>query len=191
MAGYLEIADGQVGYRAPSENVTKYWADLAPSYQGQPWCGAFVSWCLWKAGSLTAALGGPMYYCPTMVSRAQSRGQWASNPVVGALALYDWNTGVAAHVEFVAGIPSSGTINVIGGNTGDDQVLRKNRSTSGVMGYWHIEAPAGSIAAGTGDAGRPGVPYGVLTAAPVPTIEGEDDVEARVRFARRASFLNT
>lgn len=189
MAGYLEIADGQVGYKAPSENVTKYWADLYPAFQGQPWCGAFTSWCLWKAGAL-AATGGAMYYCPSMVSRAKSRGQWASTPVVGALALYDWGAGIAAHVEFVAGVPSPGTINVIGGNTGDDQVIRRNRTTSQVMGYWHIEAPTGSISAGTGAAGPSRPSYGTLTAAAAQTIEGEGDEESRVRFARRAGFLN-
>lgn len=189
--GYLEIADGQVGYRGNPENVTKYWADLEPSLQGQPWCGAFVSWCFWKAGVLTAAMGGPMYSCSAMVKRAKSRGQWASNPVVGALAIYDFNSGSPAHVEFVVSV-GSGTINAIGGNTSGDLVARKTRSTGVVLGYWHVEAPAGSIPAGTGGAGNP-APIGLVTRmkAPAQTIDGDEEGEPRTRFGSRGRFLNT
>lgn len=28
---------------AGSNNYTKYWRDIKPDYQGQPWCAAFVS----------------------------------------------------------------------------------------------------------------------------------------------------
>ena len=185
MAGYLEIADGQVGYRGNPENVTKYWADLEPSLQGQPWCGAFVSWCLWKAGVLTAAMGGPMYSCSAMVRRARSRGQWASNPVVGALVIYDFGSGSPAHVEFVTGIVSGG-INAIGGNTSGDLVARKNRSNSQILGYWHIEAPTGSIPAGTGDAGYSYITYGEYVAAPAQTVVGEAAGPAGVRFGKGA-----
>ncbi|MEJ1494826.1 hypothetical protein, partial [Escherichia coli] len=57
------IAKNEIGYlekknnsqldsktaNAGSNNYTKYWRDIKPSYQGQPWCAAFVSWCFMEA----------------------------------------------------------------------------------------------------------------------------------------------
>ena len=45
--GYLEKAsdqdlDSKTG-NAGSGNFTKYWRDLNPKMQGQPWCDGFVS----------------------------------------------------------------------------------------------------------------------------------------------------
>lgn len=62
----LKIAEKEIGYlekksardldsktgNAGSNNYTKYWRDVKASYQGQPWCGAFVSWCFMKAFGL-------------------------------------------------------------------------------------------------------------------------------------------
>lgn len=188
MPGYLEIADGEVGYRAPASNVTKYWADLEPSFQGLAWCGAFVSWCLWKAGSLSA-IGGEMFYVPAMVDRARARGQWASNPVVGALVIFNFNTGSAQHVGFCTGV-GSGSISTIEGNTSSDGVDRKTRS-SGIMGYWHITAAAGSIPpSGTGDSGASWY-QSAPTRVPRPaeTIAGEEGEVLSV-FGSRGRFVN-
>ena len=55
----IQIAKNEVGYlekasnsqldsktaNAGENNYTKYWRDIKPDYQGQPWCAAFVSWC--------------------------------------------------------------------------------------------------------------------------------------------------
>lgn len=50
--GYLEKASNKDLYsmtgNAGSANYTKYWADLYLSFQGQPWCAIFVTWCLQK-----------------------------------------------------------------------------------------------------------------------------------------------
>lgn len=59
----IDTAAGEVGYlekksnssldsktgNAGSANYTKYWRDVLPSGQGQPWCAAFVTWCFQKA----------------------------------------------------------------------------------------------------------------------------------------------
>ena len=51
--GYLEKkSNSQLDSKtanAGSNNYTKYWRDIKPSYQGQPWCAAFVSWCFMEA----------------------------------------------------------------------------------------------------------------------------------------------
>ena len=52
----IEIANAEVGYlekssnsqldsktaNAGTANYTKYWRDIKPEYQGQPWCACFV-----------------------------------------------------------------------------------------------------------------------------------------------------
>ena len=54
----INIAEKEIGYlekasekdldsftaNAGSGNYTKYWRDVKPEYQGQPWCAAFVTW---------------------------------------------------------------------------------------------------------------------------------------------------
>ena len=57
--GYLEKAspmnlDSKTG-NAGAGNYTKYWRDLYPSYQGQPWCDCFVGWCFLQAYGVTNA----------------------------------------------------------------------------------------------------------------------------------------
>src|SRR5690606_1447431 len=128
--GYLDIAAAEVGYRGNPENHTKYWADLKPSWQGLAWCFTFVSWCLWKSGQLAAIGGSPLYYCPTGVNMAKARRQWFTSPQVGDLVFYDYGGAVAAHIEFVTGIPNASQIEAIGGNTSGDLVARKVRSRS-------------------------------------------------------------
>ena len=65
----IKIAEAEIGYlekksnsqldsktaNAGSGNYTKYWRDVYPSYQAQPWCAAFVSWCFAKAFGLETA----------------------------------------------------------------------------------------------------------------------------------------
>ena len=51
--GYLEKASNACLYdktaNAGSANYTKYWAEIKPEYQGQPWCACFVTWCFVQA----------------------------------------------------------------------------------------------------------------------------------------------
>jgi len=189
MSSYLEIADGEVGYRGDGNNHTKYWLDLNPGLNGQPWCACFVSWCLWKAGVLSAIGGSAMYSCTQMMNKAKAQGQWASNPVVGSLAIYDFGSGSPAHVEFVVGTGSS--LTCIGGNTSGDYVARKTRSKSDIMGYWHIEAAHDTYVPGTGNSGPVDVGYGTLVTAATMTITGADElVTARFATPRRAGFTS-
>lgn len=51
--GYLEKKSNSNLYdktaNAGSNNYTKYWADLYPQYQAQPWCAIFDTWILYQA----------------------------------------------------------------------------------------------------------------------------------------------
>lgn len=54
----LEIARGELGYTETPVNRTKYWQDYDPSFQGQPWCVAFLWWVFQQAGERMAFFGG-------------------------------------------------------------------------------------------------------------------------------------
>lgn len=41
----LDVARGQIGYHEVDNNITKFWQELDPGLQGQPWCVVFASWC--------------------------------------------------------------------------------------------------------------------------------------------------
>lgn len=176
--GYLDVAAGEVGYDETPVNITKYWTDLNPGLQGQPWCFAFVSWCLKQSGQLGAIGGSPIYYCPTGVAKARALGQWFNEPVVGALVFFSFGGNTAVHIEFVESV-HSGYITTVGGNTGNGGVRRQNRS-SGILGYWHIDGSAGG---GTYTVG-PGIRVGALGTPPVQTITGAQLEESAVRFTR-------
>ena len=51
--GYLEKANKNNLYHktanAGSKNFTKYWAEVYPEFQGEPWCACFVTWVLDQA----------------------------------------------------------------------------------------------------------------------------------------------
>lgn len=180
------MAAAEVGYAETPDNITKYWADLYPAFQGQPWCFAFISWCLKEAGNLGAIGGSPLYYCPTGVAKARAAGQWFNEPVAGALAFYNFGSNTAVHIEFVESV-GNGYITAIGGNTssgsGGSQnngggVYRRTRS-SGIMGYWHISGSAGGGGGYTpGLAARPGVGVPATTQ----TITGQRAGEPGIRF---------
>lgn len=90
--GYLEKAsnsqlDSKTG-NAGSANYTKYWRDIKPSYQGQPWCAAFISWCFMKAFGLDNAKKllkhWPYVYCPTLGVLFVKN----ANPKVGDIVIF-------------------------------------------------------------------------------------------------------
>lgn len=45
----ISPGSGQQNRKCWIKQLYKYWRDVKTSYQGQPWCGAFVSWCFMKA----------------------------------------------------------------------------------------------------------------------------------------------
>lgn len=72
--GYLEkssnLSLNDKTANAGNKNYTKYWADVDKSYQAQPWCAAFVTWCLDKVvgkdGTKKLLKHYPFVYCPTL-----------------------------------------------------------------------------------------------------------------------------
>lgn len=135
----LNVAMNEVGYlekrtnaslnsktaNAGYNNYTKYWRDLYPSFQRQPWCLAFIDWCFkegygdLQAKKLLNSETGYTYYCPTQVNRFKADKRFYSYPVTGDLVFFKNSTGVACHVELVYKVDAAKkTFYTIGGNTG-------------------------------------------------------------------------
>ena len=54
----IAVAEGEMGYTETGNNITKYWQEYDPSFQGQPWCVAFLWWCFKHGGEESAFFGG-------------------------------------------------------------------------------------------------------------------------------------
>lgn len=102
----IKVAASQVGYEetgGPSGhdgNITKFWAELAPGDQGEPWCAAFQRWVDKHAKAPDLPVSNP-YYCPNLVTYARQHGLWdtSGHYEAGDIILYDFTGhGVAEHV---------------------------------------------------------------------------------------------
>lgn len=113
----LTFAEGEVGYlekksnakldskteNAGSNNYTKYWRDVFPQYQGQPWCACFVTYVLQKVFGKDMAKKllkhYPFVYCPTLGNLHTKN----SNPKVGDIVLF-YRNGTFAHTGIVTNV---------------------------------------------------------------------------------------
>ncbi|RBP11957.1 uncharacterized protein (TIGR02594 family) [Roseiarcus fermentans] len=90
--------------------------------KGGPWCAHFASYVLQRTGHRPLANG--------MASSALGYGRRLVEPKVGALAVVTTRDGFAAHVGFVSGLRSDGSIELISGNWGrrvtDSAVSRRS-----------------------------------------------------------------
>lgn len=150
----IKIAEGELGYlekksnsqldsktaNAGSSNYTKYWRDVYPSYQAQPWCAAFVSWCMMKAFGLDIAKKllkhWPYVYCPTLGNLFKKN----ANPKVGDIVIF-YRGGEFTHTGIVTKV-SGDKFETIEGNTSGASgivangggVCRKNYYNSNLPG---------------------------------------------------------
>lgn len=144
----LSIAAKEIGYTEIYSNKTKYWDDLKKSFQGQPWCNAFVNWIFVKAFGEAEAkklLCTPKewsFYTPTSAQYFKNANQWHTSPEVGDIIFFK-NTSRICHVGIVEKIDAS-TITTIEGNTtckgfhdNGGGVFRKTykRTYAGIAGY--------------------------------------------------------
>ncbi len=120
----LSVAQHEVGYvegggpDGKSGNITKYWAELYPGGQGQPWCAAFQRWVDIHAGGPDLPISNP-YYCPTIVTYARQHGLWlpADQGSPGDMVLFQWKkNGVADHIGRIKA-KNNGSYRTIEGNT--------------------------------------------------------------------------
>ena len=136
---FIATAEAEVGYlekksnsqlddktaNAGYNNYTKYWRDVYPQYQAEPWCAAFLSWCMMKTFGLDTAKKllkhWPYVYCPTLGSLFTKY----ANPQRGDIVIFYHNstfthTGLVTKVEgdkfyTIEGNTSAGTAVIANG----------------------------------------------------------------------------
>ena len=141
----LNIAEQEVGYlekasnyqldskqsNAGSGNYTKYWRDLSPSLQGQPWCNAWINWIFTKAYGATTAKkllctdGSWSYYTPTSAQYFKNKNQWHSSPQKGDV-IYFKNTSRIHHVGLVEKVDSLRVYTIEGNTSSGNNVVIAN-----------------------------------------------------------------
>lgn len=124
---------------AGSANYTKYWRDIKPDYQGQPWCAAFVSWCMMKAFGLDTAKKllkhWPYVYCPTMADLFALN----SNPKVGDIVIF-YRNGTFTHTGIVIKV-SGDRFWTIEGNTSGGSTIIANGGGVCQKSYYNSNLP--------------------------------------------------
>lgn len=124
--GYLEKkSNSQLDSKtanAGSANFTKYWRDIEPSYQGQPWCAAFVSWCFMKAFGLEKAKKllkhWPYVYCPTLGNLFTRN----ANPKIGDIVIF-YHNGTFTHTGFVTAVIGDRFYTIEGNTSGASGII--------------------------------------------------------------------
>lgn len=149
----ISIAKSEVGYlekknnsqldsntaNAGSNNYTKYWRDIKPSYQGQPWCACFVTWVFEKAfgreSAITLLKHYPYVYCPTMPSLFKLN----SNPTVGDIVIFKRN-GEFVHTGIVTYV-NGDYFETIEGNTSGGSTIIANGGEVANKSYYNSNLP--------------------------------------------------
>lgn len=149
----IGIAEEEIGYlekksnrqldsktaNAGSGNYTKYWRDIAPSYQAQPWCAGFVSWCFYKAFGLAAAKKilkhWPYVYCPDLGNKFTRY----ANPKKGDIVIF-YRNGTFAHTGIVTKV-SGDRFWTIEGNTSGASGIVANGGGVCEKAYYSSQLP--------------------------------------------------
>lgn len=141
--GYLEKqTNGQLYDKtanAGKNNYTKYWAEIKPEFQGQPWCACFVTWCFVQAFGQTMAhkllKHYPYVYCPTMSGLFSLN----ANPKRGDIVIFK-NNGVFTHTGIVTSV-SGDYFTTIEGNTSGGSSIIANGGGVCKKGYYNSKLP--------------------------------------------------
>ena len=138
----LSTAQNEIGYlekrtnaqlesktaNAGSANFTKYWRDLFPEWQGQPWCDCFVSWCFYKtfgAKDAQALLYGGLYsyYTPASANFFKANKQYFKSPKAGDQVFFNVG-GNIGHTGIVEDVRNGYVITIEGNTSGASGVIQ-------------------------------------------------------------------
>lgn len=149
----IQIANAEVGYlekssnsqldsktaNAGTANYTKYWRDIKPEYQGQPWCACFVTWCYVNAFGKNNAQKllkhYPYVYCPTMANLFTLN----ANPKVGDIVIFKHN-GTFTHTGIVTSV-NGDYFTTIEGNTNGGSTIIANGGGVCRKSYYNSNLP--------------------------------------------------
>ncbi|MDO5397217.1 MAG: CHAP domain-containing protein [bacterium] len=108
---------------------------MKPEFQGQPWCAAFVTWCLFKAFGQCMAKKllrhYPYVYCPTMASLFTLN----ANPKKGDIVIF-YRNGTFKHTGIVTSV-SGDYFTTIEGNTSGGSTIIANGGGVCRKGYYN------------------------------------------------------
>ena len=131
----LDSKTGNAGYN----NYTKYWRDIKPEWQGEPWCACFVTWVFMKALGKERAKEllkhYPYLYCPTMKSLFTLN----ANPKVGDIVIF-WKNGTFAHTGIVIAVDGD-KFTTIEGNTSGASTIVDNGGGVCQKTYYNSKLP--------------------------------------------------
>ena len=141
--GYLEKASNSNLYdkiaNAGYKNFTKYWQDIKPSWQGQPWCAVFVTWCFEKAFGKENARKllkhYPYTYCPQMANLFTLN----ANPKAGDIVIFYYR-GQFAHTGIVIKV-NGDYFETIEGNTNNGSTIVPNGGSVCKKSYYNSKLP--------------------------------------------------
>lgn len=138
----LATANNEIGYlekktnayldsktaNAGSNNYTKYWRDLKPEWQGEPWCDAFVSWCFLKTFGADMAqklLCGGLYsyYTPASANYFKAHKQWYTTPRSGDVVYFQVG-GNIGHTGIIEDYKNGYVITIEGNTSGASGVIQ-------------------------------------------------------------------
>ena len=149
----IEIAKNEVGYlekrsnsqldsktgNAGTNNYTKYWRDIYPSYQGQPWCACFVTWVYVQAFGVDMAKKllkhYPYVYCPTMANLFTLY----ANPEPGDIVIFKRN-GTFTHTGIVTYV-NGDYFETVEGNTSGGSTIVENGGGVFEKSYYNSNLP--------------------------------------------------
>ena len=141
--GYLEKASNNqlddktanAGYN----NYTKYWRDVYPQYQGEPWCACLVSYLMMKTFGLETAKKllkhWPYVYCPTLGSLFTKY----ANPQRGDIVIF-YRNGTFAHTGLVTKVDGD-KFYTIEGNTSAGTSIIPNGGGVYAKSYYNSNLP--------------------------------------------------
>jgi hypothetical protein len=160
IAAVINLASAEVGYvesggaGGNTGNITKYWAELQPGFQGQPWCAAFVSWVFIHAGFPLPPMGQwyGFSYVPAAHAHFKGIGRFYPQPLPGDVFVFEnqSHTGIV-----VSGLDAAGNFRTVEGNTSPGNsgsqtngggVYARARHMSQVMGFCRPDYASPAVA---------------------------------------------
>ena len=144
--GYLEKRNGNnlddKTANAGDANYTKYWRDIAPEYQGLPWCAAFVTWCFTmafgKENTKKMLKHYPYISCPEISKKFTLY----ANPLRGDIVDF-WRSGEFAHTGLVTFTANAGgdPFSTVEGNTSGGSAIIANGGGVYAKTYYNSNLP--------------------------------------------------
>ena len=141
--GYCEKASNAFLYdkkaNTGNANFTKYWTDVKPEFNGQPWCAVFVSWCfsetIGKQNSEKLLKHFPYVYVPTIANLFERH----ANPKRGDIVCF-YRNGEFVHTGIVTSV-SGDRFETVEGNTSGGSSVISNGGEVCKKSYYNSRLP--------------------------------------------------